>query len=122
MEDWMVVVGSAICACALWIWLFRIARRGRSRGNGAATPFAAAAGHRNPPALPAQPSSENDRRAVPPPLPGERAAADPRIFDYPKCPVDRMRNAPGRPQVVFWNAERRCYCCARGHRFTGREH
>lgn len=70
------------------------------------------------------------RRGVqkaPPPLPVRRAPSLPpripgsRMLDYPKCPVDRSRNEPGKPQVIFWDSARNCYICSHGHRFTGRE-
>lgn len=58
-----------------------------------------------PPALPVRSSS----------LPRQR------VLDYPKCPIDRCRNEPGKPQVVFRDEGSHCYICCNGHRFTGRE-
>lgn len=64
---------------------------------------------------------------VPPPLPVRRAPSLPprvpnaRALDFPKCPVDRSRNEPGKPQVIFWDSGSNCYTCCHGHRFTGRE-
>lgn len=64
---------------------------------------------------------------APPPLPNGRMTALPgqqsglRVLDYPKCPVDRSKNEPGKPQVVFWDKSSGCYICCHGHRFTGRE-
>lgn len=43
------------------------------------------------------------------------------VLDYPKCPIDRCRNEPGKPQVVFWDSAKKCYTCCHGHHFTGRE-
>lgn len=127
MEDWMIFVGSAICSCVLVAVLFGIARRSRRRGNVHVARTANAASRPQPPALPSQPAPRNrtgsgSRRPAPPPLPGEAPAVDLEIYDYPKCPVDRVRNTPGRPQVVFRDPARRCFYCSRGHRFTGREH
>ncbi len=67
------------------------------------------------------------KAVAPPPLPPRRAPALPpryptaRALDYPKCPLDRSRNQPGKPQVVFWDSTHNCYTCSHGHRFTGRE-
>ncbi|MBR3974213.1 MAG: hypothetical protein IKJ99_09740 [Oscillospiraceae bacterium] len=64
---------------------------------------------------------------APPPLPVRRAPSlpprcpDMRVLDFPKCPIDRSRNEPGKPQVVFWDRSNNCYTCCYGHRFTGRE-
>jgi len=64
---------------------------------------------------------------APPPLPVRRAPSLPprvpnaRALDFPKCPVDRCRNEPGKPQVIFWDSASNCYTCCHGHRFTGRE-
>ena len=64
---------------------------------------------------------------APPPLPARRAPSLPprypnlRALDYPKCPLDRSRNEPGKPQVIFWNSAKNCYTCCHGHQFTGRE-
>lgn len=64
---------------------------------------------------------------APPPLPVRRAPSLPprmpnaRALDYPKCPVDRSRNEPGKPQVIFWDSGSNCYTCCHGHHFTGRE-
>ena len=55
---------------------------------------------------------------VPPRLP---LHPDLQILNYPKCPIDRMRNQPGKPQVIFWDQRSSCYICCHGHRFTGRE-
>ena len=68
-----------------------------------------------------------DAPKAPPPLPVRRAPSLPpryphlRASDYPKCPLDRSRNEPGKPQVVFWNSTKSCYTCCHGHQFTGRE-
>ena len=68
-----------------------------------------------------------DAPKAPPPLPVRRAPSLPprypnlRALDYPKCPLDRSRNEPGKPQVVFWNSTKSCYTCCHGHQFTGRE-
>ena len=48
--------------------------------------------------------------------------ADLKVYGFPKCPVCRMRNRRGEPQRVFWDPGARCYLCAGGHRFTGKEH
>lgn len=67
------------------------------------------------------------RKAPPPPLPVQRTPSLPpcrpiiRIQDYPKCPIDRSRNEPGKVQAIFWDAANKCYFCRHGHRFTGRE-
>lgn len=64
---------------------------------------------------------------APPPLPVRISPSLPprypnlRALDYPKCPLDRSRNEPGKPQVVFWNNAKNCYTCCYGHQFTGRE-
>ena len=64
---------------------------------------------------------------APPPLPARRAPNLPprypnlRVLDYPKCPLDRSRNEPGKPQVIFWDNANNCYTCCHGHHFTGRE-
>lgn len=64
---------------------------------------------------------------APPPLPVRRAPSLPprvpnaRALDYPKCPVDRSRNEPDKPQVISWDSANNCYTCCHGHRFTGRE-
>lgn len=64
---------------------------------------------------------------APPPLPTRRAPSLPprypnlRALDYPKCPLDRSRNEPGKPQVIFWDGVNNCYTCCHGHHFTGRE-
>lgn len=64
---------------------------------------------------------------APPPLPIQRAPSLPsrhpnrRALDYPKCPLDRSRNEPGKPQVIFWDNTNNCYTCCHGHHFTGRE-
>lgn len=64
---------------------------------------------------------------APPPLPVRRAPSLPprypnlRALDYPKCPLDRSRNEPGKPQVIFWDSTSSCYTCCHGHHFTGRE-
>lgn len=64
---------------------------------------------------------------APPPLPARRAPSLPprypnlRALDYPKCPLDRSRNEPGKPQVIFWDNANNCYTCFHGHHFTGRE-
>lgn len=64
---------------------------------------------------------------APPPLPVRRAPALPprypnlRALDYPKCPIDRGRNEPGKRQVIFWDSANNCYICCHGHHFTGRE-
>lgn len=68
-----------------------------------------------------------NRPSAPPPLPPRRTANLPprqpsiKALDYPKCPVDRSRNEPGKPQVVFWDNNCNCYICCHGHHFTGRE-
>lgn len=68
-----------------------------------------------------------DASKAPPPLPVRRSPSLPprypnlRALDYPKCPLDRSRNEPGKPQVVFWNSAKSCYTCCHGHQFTGRE-
>lgn len=68
-----------------------------------------------------------DAPKAPPPLPARRALSLPprypnlRALDYPKCPLDRSRNEPGKPQVIFWNSAKNCYTCCYGHQFTGRE-
>ena len=70
---------------------------------------------------------QNDAPKAPPPLPTRRAQSLPprypnlRALDYPKCPLDRSRNEPGKPQVIFWNSTKRCYTCRYGHQFTGKE-
>lgn len=67
------------------------------------------------------------RNAPPPPLPAQRTPSLPHclpvvhIWDYPKCPIDRSRNEPGKPQAIFRDVGNRCYFCRHGHRFTGRE-
>lgn len=65
---------------------------------------------KTPPHLPA-------RKA--PPLPPRDPRA--RLLDYPKCPIDRSRNEPGKPQAIYWNARQKCFICSHGHRFTGKE-
>lgn len=67
------------------------------------------------------------RPMAPPPLPprnNKTLLTDcpaQQVLDYPKCPIDRCRNEPGKPQVVFWDSEKKCYTCCHGHHFTGRE-
>lgn len=36
---------------------------------------------------------------------------------FPCCPFDKQRNAPGGRQVIFWDSGENCYRCSRGHRF-----
>lgn len=66
-------------------------------------------------------------RTPPPPLPKRISPNLPphqpnlRALDYPKCPIDRSRNEPGKPQVIFWDGAHSCYTCCHGHQFTGRE-
>jgi len=43
------------------------------------------------------------------------------ILDFPKCPIDRKKNEPGKAQVIFWDEKDGRYFCSHGHRFTGRE-
>ena len=72
-------------------------------------------------------ANRNSAHMVPPPLPVRTAPSLPprnpnlRLLDYPKCPLDRSRNEPGKPQVIFWNNAKKCYVCHHGHEFTGRE-
>lgn len=64
-----------------------------------------------------------DGKGAPPPLPARPLMkADLKVYGFPKCPVCRMRNRRGEPQRVFWDPGARCYLCAGGHRFTGKEH
>ena len=36
---------------------------------------------------------------------------------FPCCPFDKLRNVPGRQQVIFWDNRAGYYYCSRGHRF-----
>lgn len=36
---------------------------------------------------------------------------------FPCCPFDKQRNAPGERQVIFWDSGASCYRCSRGHLF-----
>ena len=38
-------------------------------------------------------------------------------YQFPCCPFDKQRNAPGERQVIFWDSGANCYRCSRGHQF-----
>lgn len=54
-------------------------------------------------------------------LPTVQESATRNPLDFPRCPIDRRRNEPGKPQLIFWDAAHSCYICGNGHQFTGRE-
>ena len=111
-QNWNVLIG---IACTVFgLLLLR-----KSKMTGAAQPEKICTTEESPvlkaaPALP-----ERLLPDLPPPLPPR--CLELQMLDYPKCPIDRSRNEPGKPQVVFRDRENGCYVCHHGHRFTGRE-
>lgn len=81
---------------------------------------------RTPPPLPPRSLANPARKEyVPPrgtpPLPVNRVSVNSRIYDYPKCPICRIRNIRGESQNVFWKPTQKKYCCTNGHYFAGKE-
>lgn len=146
MSMGLTIAGVALTATAILIWsitgLLSYRKNARQRTlppplppqigrNGPAGGLPPTDLRRSPPPLP--PRAPYGARGVtsgqsmahsPHPLPAarQRAAIDPRIYDYPKCPYHRLRNTPGKPQMIFWDNGKKVYHCCKGHDFTGGEH
>ena len=108
MSEELYIIGGLICILLVFL-MFRADNKTKSTPN-AASAARATTRPKAPPPLPVR-----EAPSLPPRYPNLRA------LDYPKCPLDRSRNEPGKPQVIFWNSTKNCYVCSHGHHFTGRE-
>lgn len=57
--------------------------------------------------------------ALPNGMPVLRSAGIPNNpLDFPMCPIHRFSNRSGRPQVIFWDRERKMWRCCKNHYFN----
>ena len=64
-------------------------------------------------------SSTGQIRTVPPPIPTRRMDMSRRDRDsYPRCPICRSSNRPGKAQKIFWDSNNNRWRCVEGHSFN----
>ena len=64
-------------------------------------------------------SSASRIRTAPPPIPTRRTDMSRRDRDsYPRCPICRSSNRPGKAQKIFWDSNNNRWRCVEGHSFN----
>lgn len=64
-------------------------------------------------------SSAGQNRNAPPPIPARRVDMSHRDRDsFPRCPICRSSNRPGKTQKIFWDNAMSRWKCIEGHSFS----